>query len=141
MSVESQRLMVRHVGPRWLQKWSNEVGLSTKLLYFSLTTFLGMLLLRSTSTADVDHAGSQTLGEEYTDILQYSSKRQTPSRRVRSSSLTSIFLSDGYIAESAVTGFAYHSTLCCRPAIHSGQTKANEPEGATRCSRCIDRRQ
>ncbi|KAF7310510.1 Peroxisome assembly protein PER8 [Mycena chlorophos] len=45
------------LGTRWLSRWEKEVDLLVKLVYYGLTT------VRAT----------QTLGEEYTDIWQYSS--------------------------------------------------------------------
>ncbi|KAM0792835.1 hypothetical protein ACM66B_002601 [Microbotryomycetes sp. NB124-2] len=56
------------LGTRWLQKWGSELQHGSRLAYFALTTLLG----------------SQTLGEEYCDILQYdvaTKKPPTPQRR------------------------------------------------------------
>jgi len=56
------------LGTRWLAGNDDRVQLLTDSIYFGLTTFLG----------------SQTLGEEYIDILQYSVKTKrlpTPVRR------------------------------------------------------------
>ncbi|GAA5928674.1 hypothetical protein JCM3775_004603 [Rhodotorula graminis] len=51
------------LGTRWLQKWGKELSQGSRLAYFGLTTLLG----------------SQTLGEEYCDIMQYqASDRRTP---------------------------------------------------------------
>ncbi|GAA6056167.1 hypothetical protein JCM3770_004240 [Rhodotorula araucariae] len=51
------------LGTRWLQRWGNELQQGSRLAYFGLTTLLG----------------SQTLGEEYCDIMQYNaSDRRTP---------------------------------------------------------------
>lgn len=44
------------LGTRWLTRWDKEVGMFVKLLYYGLTT----------------GRATQTLGEEYTDIWQYS---------------------------------------------------------------------
>ncbi|TFK76695.1 hypothetical protein BDN72DRAFT_783075, partial [Pluteus cervinus] len=57
------------LGTRWLTKWEKEVELLARLIYYGLTT--GRAL--------------QTLGEEYTDIWQYSSPldRVPPSRIAR----------------------------------------------------------
>ncbi|KXN87554.1 Peroxisome biogenesis factor 10, partial [Leucoagaricus sp. SymC.cos] len=57
------------LGTRWLTRWDKEVDLLTKLLYFGITV----------------GRGNQTLGEEYTDIWQYSSfvDRTPPSERIR----------------------------------------------------------
>ncbi|TFK40904.1 Pex12 amino terminal region-domain-containing protein [Crucibulum laeve] len=57
------------LGTRWLGKWDKEVDLCVKLAYYGLT------IGRAT----------QTLGEEYTDIWQYSATRNInlPSRRLR----------------------------------------------------------
>ncbi|KAJ7630464.1 hypothetical protein FB45DRAFT_990492 [Roridomyces roridus] len=60
-------------GTRWLSRWDKEVDLLVKLGYYSLTT------ARAT----------QTLGEEYTDIWQYSaSERTLPPSRFKPSSTT-----------------------------------------------------
>ncbi|GAA5860620.1 hypothetical protein JCM1840_000320 [Sporobolomyces johnsonii] len=56
------------LGTRWLQKWSKELHQGSRFAYFALTTLLG----------------SQTLGEEYCDIMQYRAKNRkppTPARR------------------------------------------------------------
>ncbi|BGP13345.1 hypothetical protein JCM10213_001468 [Rhodosporidiobolus nylandii] len=50
------------LGTRWLQKWGKELQGGSKLAYFGLTTLLG----------------SQTLGEEYCDIMQYQRKGRRP---------------------------------------------------------------
>ncbi|TNY19537.1 Pex12 amino terminal region-domain-containing protein [Rhodotorula diobovata] len=51
------------LGTRWLQKWGKELQQGSRLAYFGLTTLLG----------------SQTLGEEYCDIMQYqASDRRAP---------------------------------------------------------------
>ncbi|BGP45393.1 peroxisome bioproteinsis factor 10 [Rhodotorula kratochvilovae] len=51
------------LGTRWLQKWGKELQQGSRLAYFGLTTLLG----------------SQTLGEEYCDIMQYNaSDRRIP---------------------------------------------------------------
>ncbi|ORY90891.1 Pex12 amino terminal region-domain-containing protein [Leucosporidium creatinivorum] len=56
------------LGTRWLQNWSKELQHGSRLAYFGLTTLLG----------------SQTLGEEYCDILQYDVKtRKPPSAKKR----------------------------------------------------------
>ena len=58
----------------------------SRLAYFSLTTLLGEQSLDSKGIyfADNSFAGSQTLGEEYCDILQYDVKtKKPPSPRVR----------------------------------------------------------
>ncbi|KAJ3563763.1 hypothetical protein NP233_g8733 [Leucocoprinus birnbaumii] len=57
------------LGTRWLTRWEKEVDLLTKLLYFGITS----------------GRGNQSLGEEYTDIWQYSSftSRTPPSIRIR----------------------------------------------------------
>ncbi|KAF7306490.1 Peroxisome assembly protein PER8 [Mycena indigotica] len=49
------------LGTRWLSRWEKEVNLLVKLVYYGLTT------VRAT----------QTLGEEYTDIWQYSTLHGT----------------------------------------------------------------
>ncbi|GAA97940.1 uncharacterized protein L969DRAFT_65735 [Mixia osmundae IAM 14324] len=56
------------MGTRWLQSFAGEVTVASKLSYFSLTTLLG----------------SQTLGEEYCDIMQYGADdHRFPSTRRR----------------------------------------------------------
>ncbi|KAL0581395.1 peroxisome biogenesis factor 10 [Marasmius crinis-equi] len=51
------------IGTRWLTRWSSEVELFVKLIYYGFTT----------------GRATQTLGEEYTDIWQHSIfNRQTP---------------------------------------------------------------
>ncbi|GAA6038553.1 hypothetical protein JCM8097_004627 [Rhodosporidiobolus ruineniae] len=50
------------LGTRWLQRWSKELEQGSKIAYFGLTTLLG----------------SQTLGEEYCDIMQYNRKDRRP---------------------------------------------------------------
>ncbi|KAL9715996.1 peroxisome biogenesis factor 10 [Leucoagaricus gongylophorus] len=64
------------LGTRWLTRWDREVDLLTKLVYYGITV----------------GRGNQSLGEEYTDIWQYSSSsgRTPPSTRVRG---TLVFLS------------------------------------------------
>lgn len=74
---------LRIPGTRWLQTFSTEVGLASQVAYYSLTTLLGELTpsfrcvrhfeLTLASIA-IRLPGSQTLGEEYVDILQYSSR-------------------------------------------------------------------
>ncbi|TKA57131.1 hypothetical protein B0A53_01087 [Rhodotorula sp. CCFEE 5036] len=55
------------LGSRWLQGWSKELQQGSRLAYFGLTTLLG----------------TQTLGEEYCDIMQYESKSRKPPSRAR----------------------------------------------------------
>ncbi|GAA5841570.1 hypothetical protein JCM9279_000691 [Rhodotorula babjevae] len=50
------------LGTRWLQKWGKELSQGSRLAYFGLTTLLG----------------SQTLGEEYCDIMQYQTSDRRP---------------------------------------------------------------
>lgn len=74
-------------GSRWLQGWSKELQQGSRLAYFGLTTLLGthVDLCRSKSHCLTRRysAGTQTLGEEYCDIMQYESKsRKPPSRAV-----------------------------------------------------------
>ncbi|GAA5924843.1 peroxisomal biogenesis factor 2/10/12 Ring-finger protein [Sporobolomyces koalae] len=59
------------LGTRWLQKWSKELHHGSRLAYFALTTLLG----------------SQTLGEEYCDILQYQAASRKPPSRARRAAL------------------------------------------------------
>ncbi|GAA5864668.1 hypothetical protein JCM3774_006034 [Rhodotorula dairenensis] len=55
------------LGTRWLQGWNKELQQGSRLAYFGLTTLLG----------------TQTLGEEYCDIMQYESKTRKPPSRAR----------------------------------------------------------
>ncbi|GAA6063345.1 hypothetical protein JCM10212_004366 [Sporobolomyces blumeae] len=59
------------LGTRWLQKWSKELHHGSRLAYFALTTLLG----------------SQTLGEEYCDILQYTARDRKPPSKPRRAAL------------------------------------------------------
>lgn len=101
------RNLTRWQGPRFLQRYSSEVDLSTRLLYFSLTTFMGDLILQKESRVD-RKTGSQTLGEEYTDILQVSRKtRRVPTRVV--SPFIVIFKTDNQ--RSVDCGFSDYTLL------------------------------
>ncbi|GAA5827752.1 hypothetical protein JCM5353_002295 [Sporobolomyces roseus] len=62
------------LGTRWLQKWSKELHHGSRLAYFALTTLLG----------------SQTLGEEYCDILQYQTRNRKPPSRARRAALVGL---------------------------------------------------
>ncbi|GAA6018899.1 hypothetical protein JCM11491_001719 [Sporobolomyces phaffii] len=62
------------LGTRWLQRWSKELHHGSRLAYFALTTLLG----------------SQTLGEEYCDILQYQNRDRKPPSRTRRAALVAL---------------------------------------------------
>lgn len=67
-----------YTGTRWIQRWDKEVDLLTKLVYYALTTGRGMWIPWGSPPYIVAHApitATQTLGEEYTDIWQYDSRR------------------------------------------------------------------
>ncbi|GAA5870951.1 hypothetical protein JCM16303_001642 [Sporobolomyces ruberrimus] len=69
------------LGTRWLQKWSKELHHGSRLAYFALTTLLG----------------SQTLGEEYCDILQYQTRNRKPPSRTRRAGLVVLHVLVPYI--------------------------------------------
>ncbi|KAF8349838.1 Pex12 amino terminal region-domain-containing protein [Amanita rubescens] len=60
LKEETENILRTFLGTRWLARWDKELDLIVKLLYYGLT------MGRAT----------QTLGEEYTDIWQYSSNHQ-----------------------------------------------------------------
>ena len=73
-------------GTRWLSRWDKEVELWTKLLYFGLTVGRGMafsvdFVVRPLNARPT--VGSQTLGEEYTDIWMHSASAGVPSWHAR----------------------------------------------------------
>ena len=73
-------------GTRWLARWDKELDILIKLLYYCLTTGRGEYALFSIhSLISSLLLATQTLGEEYTDIWQYSSTHQRfpPHGRVR----------------------------------------------------------
>lgn len=84
------------LGTRWLSRWDRELDLLVKCCYYGLTTGRGSicwfiyisLFLPPLTTA------TQTLGEEYTDIWQYSSieRKLPPSRIMRTTLILSTFL-------------------------------------------------
>ncbi|KAF9455466.1 Pex12 amino terminal region-domain-containing protein [Collybia nuda] len=57
---QTESVLRSWLGTRWLSRWDKEVELAVKLAYFGFTT----------------GRATQTLGEEYTDIWQYSASRQ-----------------------------------------------------------------
>ncbi|KAK4703638.1 peroxin-10, partial [Phenoliferia sp. Uapishka_3] len=73
------------LGTRWLQTWSKELGQGSRLAYFGLTTLLG----------------SQTLGEEYCDIMQYSVRTRKPPTARRRALLLSLHILLPYIISRA----------------------------------------
>ncbi|GAA5830992.1 hypothetical protein JCM11251_005104 [Rhodosporidiobolus azoricus] len=62
------------LGIRWLQKWSKELQQGSKIAYFGLTTLLG----------------SQTLGEEYCDVMQYQRRDRRPPSLPRRAALVAL---------------------------------------------------
>lgn len=68
-----------------MTKWEKEVELLAKLVYYGLTTGRGEDYRRRHKTLTQTKLALQTLGEEYTDIWQYSSPldRVPPSRIAR----------------------------------------------------------
>lgn len=74
------------IGTRWLTRWDKEVDLVTKLIYYGITVGRGTLSISISCDGLYFCAGNQTLGEEYTDVWQYSSfgDRTPPSDRIRS---------------------------------------------------------
>ncbi|KWU45731.1 hypothetical protein RHOSPDRAFT_16048, partial [Rhodotorula sp. JG-1b] len=79
------------LGSRWLQGWSKELQRGSRLAYFGLTTLLG----------------TQTLGEEYCDIMQYESKsRKPPSRAVSPEAQTIIVRRKGSWSERTLDRIA-----------------------------------
>jgi len=78
--------VVRNVfGTRWLQNHVGEVALTGRVAYFGLTTLLG----------------TQTLGEEYVDILQYDTRtRKAPTFLSRTLLLSSHVLAPFFLARA-----------------------------------------
>ncbi|SCV72678.1 BQ2448_4215 [Microbotryum intermedium] len=70
------------LGTRWLQNWNQELQHGSRLAYFGLTTLLG----------------SQTLGEEYCDILQYDVKTRKPASLRKRGLLISLHIIFPYVA-------------------------------------------
>ncbi|KAI0639013.1 peroxisome assembly protein per8 [Trametes polyzona] len=65
---QTENVLRSWLGTRWLTRWDKEIDFAANVLYYGLTTGLG----------------SQTLGEEYTDIWLNSSRTQRrPSPRLR----------------------------------------------------------
>ncbi|KAF8309840.1 hypothetical protein DL93DRAFT_2158167 [Clavulina sp. PMI_390] len=65
---DSENVLRAWLGTRWLTRWSLEVDLLAKLIYYGLTTL----------------RGTQTLGEEYTDIRRiHSTSRRFPRFKLR----------------------------------------------------------
>ncbi|PPQ98900.1 hypothetical protein CVT24_003531 [Panaeolus cyanescens] len=61
LKEQAENVLRSWLGTRWLSRWDKEVDLITKFMYYGLTTGRAV----------------QTLGEEYTDIWQYSSLTKT----------------------------------------------------------------
>ncbi len=72
-------------GTRWLTRREKEIDLLTKLIYYGITIGQGRLSLPAWDISSCSFEGSQTLGEEYTDIWQYSSfaDRAPPPNKIR----------------------------------------------------------
>ena len=68
----------RPIGTRWLARWDKEVDLLVKLVYYGFTTGRGVFSVMSVVLWPIGSTATQTLGEEYTDIWQYSSNYVTP---------------------------------------------------------------
>ncbi|KAL7285808.1 hypothetical protein ACG7TL_000917 [Trametes sanguinea] len=65
---EAENVLRSWLGTRWLTRWDKEIDFAANILYYGLTVGLG----------------SQTLGEEYTDIWLHSTRtRRRPSPRLR----------------------------------------------------------
>ncbi|KAG1841308.1 Pex12 amino terminal region-domain-containing protein [Suillus subalutaceus] len=64
---QAESVLRSWLGTRWLTRWDKEVELAVKLMYYGLSVGRAV----------------QTLGEEYTDIWEYSSDGRTPSRSLR----------------------------------------------------------
>ncbi|KAI8983396.1 peroxisome assembly protein per8 [Trametes punicea] len=65
---QTENVLRSWLGTRWLSRWDKEIDFAANILYYGLTVGLG----------------SQTLGEEYTDIWLHSSRTQRrPSPRLR----------------------------------------------------------
>ncbi|KAH8924869.1 hypothetical protein BT69DRAFT_1332666 [Atractiella rhizophila] len=77
-----ESILMALFGSRWVRKWDDEIEAFSRAIYYGLTT--------------ID--GTQTLGEEYCDIVQFNSRTQTlPTRVLRSvvvltHSLTPLFV-------------------------------------------------
>ncbi|KAI9059647.1 peroxisome assembly protein per8 [Trametes sanguinea] len=66
---EAENVLRSWLGTRWLTRWDKEIDFAANILYYGLT---------------VGFVGSQTLGEEYTDIwLHLTRARRRPSSRLR----------------------------------------------------------
>lgn len=72
-------------GTRWLTRWDKEADLLVKLVYYGLTTGRGKSSVWGRLSPPTSPTATQTLGEEYTDIWQYSasSRLAPPSPRAR----------------------------------------------------------
>ncbi|KAG1749663.1 Pex12 amino terminal region-domain-containing protein [Suillus paluster] len=64
---QAESVLRSWLGTRWLTRWDKEVELAVKLMYYGLS--VGRVV--------------QTLGEEYTDIWEYSSDGRAPSHSLR----------------------------------------------------------
>ena len=72
------------LGTRWLTRWDKEIDFAANALYYGLTIGLGESVGLVLTPIIHICTGSQTLGEEYTDIWLHSSReRRRPSPRLR----------------------------------------------------------
>ena len=74
-----------YTGTRWLTRWDKELSLFVKLCYFGFTTGAGTVRVSPHHSQTYYSVATQTLGEEYTGIWQYSPSAQSvpPSSLVR----------------------------------------------------------
>ena len=85
----TESVLTLDTGTRWLTRWDKELDLLVKLAYHGVTSGRGSHSLIALSDLNRTHLQAlQTLGEEYTDIWQYSvfshrSNRTPPSPRFR----------------------------------------------------------
>ncbi|KAL7005053.1 peroxisome biogenesis factor 10 [Cystobasidiomycetes sp. EMM_F5] len=116
LSQQLEEVLRSALGTRWLQSWASEVGIASSLLYYTLTTLVG----------------SQTLGEEYVDILQYSSKtRKIPNTLSRLSLILSHTLAP-YLLARLYT--AIKQRLIARRALRDLQIASRASTGPVHVS-------
>ena len=72
-------------GTRWLTRWDKEIDFAANILYYGLTIGLGgYRALWDICSCSKHVVGSQTIGEEYTDIWLHSSRtHRRPNPRLR----------------------------------------------------------
>ncbi|KAF8640801.1 hypothetical protein AX17_000450 [Amanita inopinata Kibby_2008] len=88
LKEQTENVLRSWLGTRWLARWDKEVELLVKLLYYGFTTGRGELFELSFPKFRVKPQrvqATQTLGEEYTDVWQYSGfhRRLPPPLQVR----------------------------------------------------------